>query len=88
MIARVWKYLTTNIGIYFAVFVIVWLVAWALNALQKTAFDLNKLEELAKYILGKYGTDSLVNTKFGTKEEKPCESLSTQATPGLPNLEP
>lgn len=72
MIAKVWRYLTSNIGIYFAIFVAVWLTAWTANALYKTGFDLAKLEELAKFILGKYITDSGLNTKFGTKEEKPC----------------
>lgn len=65
------KYLAANMGFYFALFVTVWLVAWTCNAIYKTGFDLGKLEELAKYILGKYITDSGLNTKIFSKEEKP-----------------
>ena len=70
MLRRLWDYAISHIGFYFALFVLVWLVAWAANGLYKTGFDLNKLEELGKFILGKYGTDSFVNTKFGSKEGK------------------
>lgn len=70
MIARVWRYITGNIGIYFALFVAVWLVGWTANALYKTAFDLTKLEELGKFVLGKYVTDSGLNTKLFEKEAK------------------
>jgi uncharacterized membrane protein len=69
MIAKIWRYLTSNIGVYFALFVAIWLVAWVCNALYKTGFDLAKLEELAKFILGKYITDSGLNTKFGGKTD-------------------
>lgn len=69
MFRKIWDYLTSNIGVYFALFVGIWLVAWCANALYKTGFDLAKLEELAKFILGKYCTDSALNTKFGGKSD-------------------
>lgn len=72
MLKRAWAYLSGNIGFYFALFVGVWLVAWVCNALYKTGFDLNKLEELAKFIIGKYGIDSGLNTKFASKDVKEC----------------
>ena len=62
-----------NIGLYFALFVAVWLIGWTANALYKTGFDLGKLEELGKYILGKYITDSGLNTQMFGKGEKIVE---------------
>lgn len=59
-----------NIGIYFGVFVAVWLLGWTANAVYKTGFDLARLEELGKYILGKYVTDSGLNTNFMGKTAK------------------
>lgn len=59
-----------NIGIYFGIFVAVWLIGWTANAIYKTGFDLARLEELGKYILGKYVTDSGLNTNFMGKTAK------------------
>jgi hypothetical protein len=67
---KVAQTLLKNIGLYFALFVAVWLLGWTANALYKTAFDLGRLEELGKFILGKYVTDSGLNTQFGLKEGK------------------
>ena len=67
---RIAKGILSNIGIYFGIFVAVWLIGWTLNALYKTGFDLARLEELGKYILGKYVTDSGLNTNFMGKAPK------------------
>ena len=69
MIARAWKFLSTNIGFYFALFVVIWLSAWAANALLKLTFDLDKLSELGKFVMAKFITDSGLNTKWGTKTD-------------------
>jgi len=81
MIGKWWRYLTRSIGFYFGMFVTIWLVAWVSNALWKTAFDLARLEELAKFILGKYVTDSTVNTQMFTKDSKVCK----EEPPGVKN---
>ena len=67
---RVAAGILSNIGIYFGIFVAVWLIGWTANALYKTGFDLARLEELGKYILGKYVTDSGLNTNFMGKSPK------------------
>lgn len=72
MITRIWRYMTSSIGFYFGLFVLVWLSAWAANAIYKTGFDLSKLEELGKFVMAKFVTDSGLNTKWGSKEDKPC----------------
>ena len=69
--------LLSNIGIYFGIFVAVWLIGWTANAIYKTGFDLARLEELGKYILGKYVTDSGLNTNFMGKTAK--EMLNDKA---------
>lgn len=68
MFKRLWHYATANIGFYFALFVALWVVAWTANAVWQTKFDLAKLEEMGKFVLGKYGVDSGLNTKFQSKE--------------------
>lgn len=65
---KLWRYATANIGFYFALFILLWVVAWTANAIWQTKFDLAKLEEMGKFVLGKYGVDSTVNTKFQTKD--------------------
>ena len=65
-----WAFFTANIGVYFALFAAIWFIAWTSNALYKTGFDLAKLESMGQFILGKYATDSALNTKFGAKENK------------------
>lgn len=70
LLKRIGKALLSNIGLYFGLFVAVWLIGWTANALYKTSFDLGRLEELGKYILGKYITDSGLNTSFMTNRPK------------------
>ena len=70
MFRRLYAYATSNIGFYFGLFVAVWLIAWACNGLYKTAFQLDKLEELGKFVLAKFVTDSTVNTRIGSLEVK------------------
>ena len=68
MIAKVLEYLKgqlTSMAFFIALFFVIWLIAWTLNATAGTHFDLLALKDLANYILGKYGIDSLLNTKFG-----------------------
>ena len=70
MICRAWRYIRTEPGFYFAMFLVVWLSAWTANGLAKTAFDLDRLRDLAVFVLGKYLTDSGLNTQFGSKVQK------------------
>jgi hypothetical protein len=57
-----WHWMVENKTIWFALFIIVYALAWTANALVETKFVLREWEDMGKYILGKYGTDSLVNT--------------------------
>ena len=71
MLATVWTWvkehlLSTMMGFLVAVYII----AWALNALVGTKFDLPQLIELAKYVLAKIGIDSTFNTAFGSNKPK------------------
>ena len=67
----VWLWLKGHNTVWFIVFVLVYALAWALNALAETKFVLKEWEEMGKYIMGKYGTDSLLNTPIpGMKGEK------------------
>ena len=59
---KLWRWLVENKTIWFAMFVLVYVAAWAANAILETKFVLREWEDMGKYILGKYGTDSLVNT--------------------------
>lgn len=59
---KLWRWLVENRTIWFAMFVLVYAAAWAANAILETKFVLREWEDMGKYILGKYGTDSLVNT--------------------------
>lgn len=59
---KLWRWLVENKTIWFAMFVLVYAAAWAANAILETKFVLREWEDMGKYILGKYGTDSLVNT--------------------------
>ena len=57
-----WQWLSTHSAVWFTVFILVYALAWTLNAVMQTKFVLKEWEELGKYILGKYGTDSIFNT--------------------------
>ena len=79
MIASIWTWIKANLLTSLMGFLaFVYVVAWALNALVGTKFDLPQLLELAKFALGKIGIDSVFNTQFGSnkpKEDKPCEPM-------------
>ena len=66
---KLWHWLVENKTIWFAMFVIVYALAWAANAILETKFVLREWEDMGKYILGKYGTDSLVNTPIPALEQ-------------------
>lgn len=66
---KLWHWLVENKTIWFAVFVIVYALAWVANAILETKFVLREWEDMGKYILGKYGTDSLVNTPIPALEQ-------------------
>lgn len=61
---KLWRWLVENKTIWFAMFVLVYAAAWAANAILETKFVLREWEDMGKYILGKYGTDSIVNTNI------------------------
>lgn len=70
MIAKIWRYASTTPGFYFATFLLIWLVAWACNGLAKTNFDLDRLRDLAFFVLSKYLADSGLNSPIGKKIEE------------------
>ena len=75
MLATIWTWIKTNLlSTMMGVLVLVYIVAWALNALVGTKFDLPQLIELAKYVLGKVGLDSVFNTAMGSN--KPKENIN------------
>ena len=61
---KLWRWLVENKTIWFAMFVLVYAAAWAANAILETKFVLREWDDMGKYILGKYGTDSIVNTNI------------------------
>ena len=79
MIASIWAWIKANLLTSLLSFLaFIYVVAWSLNALVGTKFDLPQLLELAKFALGKIGIDSVFNTQFGSnkpKEDKPCEPM-------------
>ena len=76
MLTSIWTWIKANLLTSLMGFLaFVYVVAWALNALVGTKFDLPQLLELAKFALGKIGIDSVFNTQFGSnkpKENNPC----------------
>ena len=71
MLATIWTWVKTNLlSTMMGVLVLVYIVAWALYALVGTKFDLPQLIELAKYVLAKFGVDSVFNTAMGSKKPK------------------
>ena len=69
----IWNWLRANQTVWFALFILVYAIAWTLNAVMQTKFVLKEWEDLGKYVLGKYGTDSLLNSPIpwtGKKEDK------------------
>jgi len=61
------------IGFYTAIFMIVWLGAWAMNGLQNTHFDLNQLRDSYIWLMAQLNTthaiDSIWNSPKGTSPE-------------------
>lgn len=71
MLATIWTWVKTNLlSTMMGVLVLVYIVAWAANALVGTKFDLPQLIELAKYVLAKFGVDSVFNTAMGSNKPK------------------
>lgn len=67
---KAYNWLKDHNGAMFAFFIVVYMVAWAANALANTHFVLKEWEDIGKYILGKYGTDSIFNTPIpGVRRE-------------------
>lgn len=75
MFDNIWQWIKANLLTSLMGFLaFVYVVAWVLNALVGTKFDLPQLLELAKFALGKIGIDSVFNTQFGSK--LPKESIN------------
>ena len=75
MLTTIWEWLKSNLLTSLMGFLaFVYVIAWALNALVGTKFDLPQLIELAKYVLAKFGVDSVFNTAMGSK--KPKENIN------------
>ena len=75
MLATIWTWVKTNLlSTMMGVLVLVYIVAWASNALVGTKFDLPQLLSLFQYVLGKIGLDSVFNTAFGST--KPKENIN------------
>lgn len=71
MIDKLWTWVKTNLlSTMMGVLVLVYIVAWALNALVNTKFDLPQLLQLFQYVLGKVGLDSVFNTAMGSNKPK------------------
>lgn len=71
MLIQLWNWVRQNLlSTMMGVLVLVYIVAWASNALFNTKFDLPQLIELAKYVLGKFGFDSIFNSPFGANKPK------------------
>ena len=69
--ATIWEWIKANLlSSLMGILVAVYIIAWALNAVIKTQFDLPQLLELAKYVLGKFGIDSALNTAFQSNAPK------------------
>lgn len=75
MFSKAWRYIQTEPGFYFALFLVIWLSAWVGNGLKLSQFDLVQLRELFVFILTKYVTDSGLNSPVGKslKEVKKCD---------------
>ena len=63
--------------------VLIWLVAWILNATYKTNFDLNALKDFYVWVIGfihaKFLINSGLNTQIGsTKEKDGVENVSSR----------
>jgi hypothetical protein len=69
------------IGLYTVVFIIIWLVAWVLNATKGTHFDLNSLRDIYIWLMTQlnatHAINSIWNSPKGTmppaNPEKPPE---------------
>ena len=64
VLKKAWQYANTEPGFYFALFLIIWLAAWTANGLKMAAFDLDRLRDLFFFIMGKYVTDSGLNSPW------------------------
>jgi hypothetical protein len=62
VLKKAWQYANTEPGFYFAFFLVIWLAAWTANGLKLSAFDLDRLRDLFFFVMGKYVTDSGLNS--------------------------
>ena len=75
MLATIWTWIKTNLlSTMMGVLVFIYIVAWSLNALVNTKFDLPQLLQLFQYVIGKCGLDAVFNTAFGSN--KPKENIN------------
>lgn len=65
VLKRVWCYVATEPGFYFAFFLVIWLSAWVANGFKLTNFNLEQLRELFIFIMSKYTVDSGFNSPWG-----------------------
>lgn len=53
-----------NVKFYLALFLFVWLIGWTLKAIYGYQFDLDKLVDLYKWLLGQFLIESGLNTEI------------------------
>ena len=61
---RTWRYCKGEPGLYFALFIAVWMAAWIANGLKLAIFDLDRLRDLFFFVFGKYLADSGLNSAW------------------------
>ena len=73
---RTWRYCKSEPGLYFALFIAVWMAAWIANGLKLAIFDLDRLRDLFFFVFGKYLADSGLNSAW----QKPIKGESDHET--------
>ncbi len=62
---KIKNHLLSSMGFYTCVFIILYIVAWTLNAVKSMHFDLDKLENVYKWLLANHGVNSVCNSPWG-----------------------
>lgn len=54
------------IGVFTVLFVIIWLVAWTLNATKNAHFDLNSLRDMYMWLMTQLNATHAINSVFNS----------------------
>ena len=68
---KIKNHLTTSIGVYTFLFVVVSLVAWYMNATKGTKFDLNQLRDIYLFVAGQLSIKYIADSKWNSPDGKP-----------------